>query len=1084
MVQKIPLRQIGFALAQFLILLMIGCGDPQREIIFQESDKTPNVRITLQSSDENTIIDYKDTDSQGKVSFIGEFKEGNQIKFKIKAKSKTAVIDWITIDDNESFQRDEITINKGKIYKIGYHLEDILKEVNFSNSRKLSGIKIYGENNYGAKSLLGQTDRNGRLSLRLGEEEWSSIRFTAEYIDGTVVSSKLAQRYNFDYFPSSNIQLSVYPKQDCFLKMKIMEKVTKNPISNASIKNEETGFTWKSDSYGQVFIRLSENILREKGFQIGDQISFKISSEEFGNQSKTFFIDARRYNEVQAEKNVRLKKVYKLKVVIQNQNNQFVPDANVLVGKTNVGKADESGLTIYEYAIDDIGKSVKIKASKTGYFSAEKEFVLSEYSGHSVKLKMEKIESITISVQNESTANTLQGKKIQLNGKQFTSDHLGEINVYPDKEFFDISYQHLKGDIKYYPKSGQFQSTPSSRNFTISLKEREMVKIVIRDEDTGDYISKKEIYINNKKYTTDDYGQISVYTEKESSHLTFQYDGKDKMYYPLSQSFQSSPSERMFYVELKPIVNLIVNCFAPLVRGGMDPLEGVSVDINDGLVQGKSDEDGKFMYQVPKDGMEDILVKVSMLGYESNEKNVDITSTTHQLAIYLRQIRGKIIVQDVYGEAIPEIQIKIKGQVRSITNSTGRAGFQLEALNKPIEIEAFDPTGRYKTKKEILSFKSINELRKMTLNINPISLDVHVNWSSGPASGFVYVSPTPDPKKIDKGYKLRAGKAVINVYRPNTYRISYETTGYVVVSASQNIKISMKGDSTLYFPEISDVAEFFVKVDNGSEIDVEVFDAIEYKSGTNKGHLGSIKGNGNEKFDLSAKGLNYGDLLILVYRRAGWSADSEEKVILEKPNQTFVFSVGSSLAKCKELEKNGDYIGACNECKKILPSDSDYCDSRETMIKIYRYQLNNSESALKAVLEYIENTTCGEHYAYNLNLFSFASKSEINNQPERLRKINELPRLYNDTRTLIIRQVGPDKRGNKLRELDHFASTHGINLIRYLKNESKKPINRQNKPDLENDMDEIYERISSQWTRNLPSSKKKNFIAEAQRALK
>jgi hypothetical protein len=346
-------------------------------------------------------------------------------------------------------------------------------------------------------------------------------------------------------------------------------------------------------------------------------------------------------------------------------------------------------------------------------------------------------------------------------------------------------------------------------------------------------------------------------------------------------------------------------------------------------------------------------------------------------------------------------------------------------------------------------------------------------WSSGsPAIGRIKVSPPPDPKKAGSGYKLRAGTAKVKIFEPRTYTVSYETNPPTVVTGSMDVTIDMVKEKVrlLKFPPIPD-ATFSVQIDEGSDIPVDVFLADDYKSGSSSGRIGNLRGDGQEKFDLGDYG--YGTDLVLVYRRAGWTKDKEERVKLMEPNQVFVFSVGANLDKCKQYEKEGQYKYACDECEKIPISSSDYCESRKTMIEIYDNRLNQSENSLSALLDYVENSSCGENYRYNLKLFSLASRSKVSKVPKKLRDPIILKGYFDETINLITVQVSQNNKTKYAGNLSIFACDYGIQLMKYYSMESKKFKNKSD--EFHNYMDDIRFAIQNKWMKNLSPSERNDI---------
>jgi hypothetical protein len=977
-------NKFRFIPIHFLILFIIGCGDKPKEIVFQDTNNTPNVKITLQSPS-GKILETANSNSQGAVKFVGVFEEGTKLKYKIEARLKKPIMEW----HRSSWwpNKYEIIIGENKSYEIFYYLEDAGKTVKFVSDRKIPGIKISGLNG-SINKFLGVTDQGGKFSYELDKKEWPSITFIGEHEDGDVNSNELNQRYFYDYLPKAPIKLAVRPSRDCYFPIKLTETGTTKPIINASIYHKETKQTWQTNSIGLVIPVLTTDMLNNLDIQINDRISFAVNSFDFEKKSQSFVINSQKYKKDSNSKQINLKRVYKLNIFVKDMEGYKIEAVKATVGGIQIGKTDENGLIIYEYEISDVGKNIKMRASKTNYIASERNISLSAESG---------------------------------------------------------------------------------KIFNITTKKIIPVEIIVQDEEDGSSLNGKTIYINSLKYVSDKYGVVKFYPKDEIVNLKYKYSGKDKFHYPKEGAFKATPSERVFYLQLRPKTVLILRCYADLGGGQTDPLLEAEIRLNGNKI-GETDENGTFKYPlIASLAASSFTIKVERRGFEPDTKEISTSSSKHIEEFYLRGIIGQVIVEDVYKSGIEGVEVKVSGQ-SFMTNRTGRATILLDKLNIPLQLEFFDPDNRFETNKKTFTFVINKDRKKVTLIRKPITLEVTVMWTSGsPAIGRIRVSPPPDPQKAGSGYKLKAGTAKVKIFEPRTYTVSYETNPPIVVTGSMDVTIDMEKDKakSLKFPPIPD-ASFSVMIDEGTDIPVDVFLADKYKPGSSSGRVGKLRGDGQEKFDLSDYG--YGTDLVLVYRRAGWTKDKEERVKSMEPDQVFIFSVGANLDKCKQFEKSGQYKDACDECEKIPISSSDYCESRKTMIEIYDNQLNQSENSLKALLDYLENSSCGENFRYNLKLFSLASRSQMSKVPKELRDPIVLKRYFDETINLITVQVAGNNKTIYAKKLSSFACDYGIQLMKYYSMESKKFKNRSD--DFHYYMDDLRFAIQNKWIKNLSSSER------------
>ena len=127
-------NKFRFIPIHFLILFIIGCGDKPKEIVFQDTNNTPNVKITLQSPS-GKILETANSNSQGAVKFVGVFEEGTKLKYKIEARLKKPIMEW----HRSSWwpNKYEIIIGENKSYEIDYSTAS-----GFKSSRKIKILSI------------------------------------------------------------------------------------------------------------------------------------------------------------------------------------------------------------------------------------------------------------------------------------------------------------------------------------------------------------------------------------------------------------------------------------------------------------------------------------------------------------------------------------------------------------------------------------------------------------------------------------------------------------------------------------------------------------------------------------------------------------------------------------------------------------------------------------------------------------------------------------------------------------------------------------------------------------------------------
>ena len=460
--QNIPKLSL-FILIILQIIFFSGCDffNKTKKIEFIDRNKTPNVEIKI--STEGKIIGSKISDQNGVVTFEGKFKKGVTYKFTISAKLKRPVMVWP--------ERQSITIGSNNKYEVVYKMIDAGKLVEFISERGVAGIKILGSHG-SVNKLLGATDQTGKFSTVLDKKEWPSIHFTAKHIDGSVSGNGLNQNFQYSQIPHSPINLTVYPRSDCYFHMRLVERGTTRSITNASVYHQASGKTWQTNSKGIVIPTLPQDLLKSLDIHLNDKITFTIKSGEFENKSQTFYINVEKYDENHDPKEISLRKVYKLNIFVKDLDGNNVGNALVTVGGVKIGRTDKNGLITYDYEIGDVNQSLTLRASKKKYMMSDRKISLPSESGRQFNILIEKIMPVEIIIQDEEDGSNLSDKMIDVGGNTYTTNSYGVIEVYPNNQIADIRYSYSGNDNFHYAKKGAFKATPSKRVFYLQLKPR------------------------------------------------------------------------------------------------------------------------------------------------------------------------------------------------------------------------------------------------------------------------------------------------------------------------------------------------------------------------------------------------------------------------------------------------------------------------------------------------------------------------------------------------------------------------------------------------------------------------------------
>ena len=620
-------------------------------------------------------------------------------------------------------------------------------------------------------------------------------------------------------------------------------------------------------------------------------------------------------------------------------------------------------------------------------------------------------------------------------------------------------------------------SSETGRSYTFRLYAIKPVSVLVVDDESDEGIEGKEIIIGGKKYVTDSYGSIEVTVESNVGKVEYNYSGKDVMHYARSGFLPYDTSNRSFEIRLLPQTVLVVNSFYRNISS-TDTLPGVTISI-DGQRKGKTDDRGALIIPISEDQRNNGLsMKASKKGFEVfSQDNVRPTSKRYGKKIILSTITGKFLVRDVRYNAIGGVEVIDENNNIFKTDRYGYVSVRLDALGSQLEFKFKDPKGRFQTRTEKVMFNNKNDKPKeVTLIREPIDLEVRLSLGNSPAKGKIFITPPPDPKKATSGYKLKVGKSIIPIYNPGKYKVRYETSS-PVVTGDTTVNITTESKTFVYnFGDIPLSAAFKVVVDDGKEnIDINVYLASVYPQ--SKVLLKKIKGDGSESFE--HPDANYGTDLVLTYKRPGWSKRSEERITLNKPNQTFRFVVSDSYAVCKEKEAKKDYDGACESCLKVKKKSPDYCQSRQTLRDIYKNRLKLYEKALSAEWEFIQTGQCINTYTDYIVMFELASKAKMRKVPKKLRDPDRVISFFGDAQGMIILQVQQDNRLDMENSLKQFTSSYTVKLIEYLIDAADSEVSSERAEEYEQDATILYGYLNDRFVKGLPSGIRGQYLDKA-----
>ena len=624
--------------------------------------------------------------------------------------------------------------------------------------------------------------------------------------------------------------------------------------------------------------------------------------------------------------------------------------------------------------------------------------------GRSIPIDLHKKTSLNIQV-NDNNGKPLKNVEIVEEGR-ITATTKGNGSVSISYPYTKTPKKLLIRKPKYKSENRQIVLNPGANTLEVSLNELFM-NIRIVDNETSEPVPNVNISLNGTIINSGQKGIVRYNPESTPSVINYSFIGVSGKYLPKNSQLSYSSTTSEYQIKLTPQPVMIISTFFEDPFGNEGIVSDASIEM-DGQLIGRTNDAGEYVHQVSALPQQHTF-KASKTGFDAKPVNIqpNSSSTIQRVKIKMDMIAAEFSVSNLQGDRLEGIEIILNG-VKQTTNNSGHAIVQLTQLNKPLDIHFIDPSGVYESVNEKMTFKKSGESFKQTLLAKPMELTINVRWAYAPAIGIVEIDPIPDPRGKENRFTLIGGKAVVNIYRPDTYTVKYTTTVSPIVSGVEKVDIDLKARKKYLNIEIP-AAQMKILVDPKNAISVDVYriDAIDSNS---DGYVGTVTGNGRVGLDMSTFG--YGEYRFR-FKRDGWEKVTIKDALLNTPNQLFDFTIGDSYSNCIAAYERGNWEESCEECGKISEDDPDYCAALLQLSSTYDEKLNNPQLAANSLYKYITNMDgdCEKSYGHYENLFRILRRTD--HVLSELEAGDNLKDLYQDYISTITYQLNDSSIKNK-----------------------------------------------------------------------
>ena len=352
--------------------------------------------------------------------------------------------------------------------------------------------------------------------------------------------------------------------------------------------------------------------------------------------------------------------------VVDEETNDAVAGASVYVDSVYVGKTTSDGTYSYVHSGDD---DLYLKVVRAGYRNWI-DYV--DYDDTSVQIDMiREDETLTFELYDAVTLKPVVGAVVRVEGDDYSDSEVTgkdgsvEFSVRAgwsySVEVRASGYHDLSKTVDL-GKVGEMEDG-STQYFLFS---KDLLGIRVLDADTSAPLGGAEVYIDNAHAgVTDAEGRLQLHLER-GKRYSLRVTATD--YQPYLENRDLEADDVLLQVPLsKSAYSVLIKACNEAAK----PIAGVEVYLN-GTLQGKTDQDGRFIFAELHAGTYEFLVRAP--GYKDWSETRHISGVAEAIFAELQYDRASVTVR-VEGsdrKALADAVIAIDDKVVGVTDSLGR----------------------------------------------------------------------------------------------------------------------------------------------------------------------------------------------------------------------------------------------------------------------------------------------------------------------------------------------------------------------------------------------------------------------------
>jgi len=461
-----------------IALLQIQCENPRDIVVhISEQNQIHGISVSYTLTRDGAII-YSKKPFNGKTNTAGTLwskvqnaKKGDRLEIYATRSGYTVKpVIPIRIIANEK----EIVVKLEAI--------TLAKTISIYSDPPVKGISVHLDKG-GSKSLVGVTDKDGKLKVNLDPQIWSSVHFSFSHSKLTLKTNRRLTLKNFEDIDYTSIKLVPFPSQDLRYKIVILNAIDNSPVIGANVIVNGIENVNSSDKLGIATLDIANSFLLENNLSLYSTLQLEISKNKYETVDHSLQINEVYGSSTAPIDTLLLQPANKLNIRIVDDASNPLSNVKIYVNSTDIITSNEKGIAEYIFQARRSGEKISLSISEKNMLPVSRDVTLGT---------IEKTITITtsafnyyLSVIDVVTGSSLEDIVLQskTGGVSFSKSSNGKYQLLFDAIDKDYSLVLSDRDEKYEPYT--FNIRPGKENLgkdqVLKLNPKTYARFIVKD---------------------------------------------------------------------------------------------------------------------------------------------------------------------------------------------------------------------------------------------------------------------------------------------------------------------------------------------------------------------------------------------------------------------------------------------------------------------------------------------------------------------------------------------------------------------------------------------------------------------------